>query len=103
MPMDMALGLNCRWSIHKEVNSDNHMSYAAMFCIAFNDNFRKICKGHMQKPPLLYLLLSLIFVLPMSSVSAQKSTKYSIESLQQLGLEANGLVQAARSQVGIAC
>lgn len=48
------------------------------------------------------MLFSLILVLSTSSVSAQKPIKYSIESLQQLGLEANGLVQAARSQVGIA-
>lgn len=73
-----------------------------MFYIAFNDNFRQICKGHMQKSPLLYLLLSLIFVLPTSFVSANEPNKHTIEGLQRLGLQANGLVQAARSQVGIA-
>ncbi len=56
----------------------------------------------MQTFPFWYLLLSLIFIFPSSQLSAQESSKLSISELQQLGLQANGLVQAARSQVDIA-
>ncbi len=56
----------------------------------------------MQTFPFWHLLLSLIFVFPSSQLSAQESSKLTIKELQQLGLQANGLVQAARSQVGIA-
>ncbi len=56
-------------------------------------------------------MLGLILVLQFTPVSAEEpatvpaivsSTAISIEALQRLGLEANGLVHAARSQVGIA-
>jgi outer membrane protein, heavy metal efflux system len=56
----------------------------------------------MQTFPFWYLLLSLIFVFSSSQLSAQESSKLSIKELQQLGLQANGLVRAARSQVNIA-
>ena len=49
-----------------------------------------------------YLLLSLFFVSSLSLQSAHASTKLTIEQLQRTGLQANGLVQAARSQVNIA-
>ena len=56
-------------------------------------------------------MLGLILVLQFTSVSAEElatipaavsAAAISIEALQRLGLEANGLVHAARSQVGIA-
>lgn len=56
-------------------------------------------------------MLGLILVLQFTPVSAEEpaavpaavsATAISIEALQRLGLEANGLVHAARSQVGIA-
>lgn len=56
-------------------------------------------------------MLGLILVLQFTCVSAEEpaaapaavsATAISIEALQRLGLEANGLVHAARSQVGIA-
>ncbi|MDO8437603.1 MAG: TolC family protein [Nitrosomonadaceae bacterium] len=55
-------------------------------------------------------MLGLILALQFTCVSAEEptvpaivaSTALSIEALQRLGLEANGLVRAARSQVGIA-
>lgn len=56
-------------------------------------------------------MLGLILVLQFTPVSAEEpatvpaivaTTAISIEALQRLGLEANGLVHAARSQVGIA-
>lgn len=56
----------------------------------------------MHMSPLWYLLLSLVFVSSSSLILAKEPTKYTINEIQQLGLEANGLVQAARSQVNIA-
>ena len=47
-------------------------------------------------------LLSLLLIFPSTLISAQEPAKLSIEELQQLGLQANGLVRAARSQVSIA-
>lgn len=50
-----------------------------------------------------HLALSLILVFPVSLVSAEESTQaLKIDELQQLGLQANGLVRAARSQIDIA-
>lgn len=51
----------------------------------------------MQK---IFILLIVLFFLS-SSISAQETLKLSIEEIQRLGLEANGLVLAARSQVNI--
>lgn len=56
----------------------------------------------MQTFPYWYILLSLIFVLSSSQLSAQESYKLSIKELQEMGLQANGLVRAARSQIDIA-
>lgn len=56
----------------------------------------------MQLSPFWYLLPSLIFVFSSPFISAKEPTRYTIQELQQLGLQANGLVHAARSQVEIA-
>ena len=56
----------------------------------------------MQTFPYWYIFLSLIFVLSSPQLSAQESYKLSIEELQVMGLQANGLVRAARSQIDIA-
>ncbi|MDE2388334.1 MAG: TolC family protein [Betaproteobacteria bacterium] len=56
----------------------------------------------MQISPFWYLLLSIGFIFSSLSVSAQPTAKFTIEELQRLGLQANGLVQAARSQVEMA-
>lgn len=56
----------------------------------------------MQIFPFWYLSLSLIFAFSSSSVLAQETTKVTIDELQQLGLQANGLVHAARSQIDMA-
>lgn len=56
----------------------------------------------MQIFPFWYLSLSLIFAFSSSSVLAQETTKITIDELQQLGLQANGLVHAARSQIDMA-
>ncbi len=56
----------------------------------------------MQTFPYWYILLSLIFVLSPPQLSAQEPYKLSIEELQIMGLQANGLVRAARSQIDIA-
>ena len=56
----------------------------------------------MQTFPLRHFLFILFFVFYSTLLSAQESTKLNIQELQQLGLQANGLVQAARSQVEIA-
>jgi cobalt-zinc-cadmium efflux system outer membrane protein len=59
-------------------------------------------KDFMQISPPRYLLLSVfLFILPLP-VLAQSSAKLTIEEIQRIGLEANGLVQAARSQVNMA-
>ncbi|MDP1949922.1 MAG: TolC family protein [Nitrosomonas sp.] len=56
----------------------------------------------MQILPFWYLLLSLIFAFSSPSVLAQQTTQLTIEELQRLGLQANGLVLAARSQIDMA-
>ncbi len=55
----------------------------------------------MQISSFWYLLLSLSFVFPLP-VFAQQPVKLTIEEVQRLGLQANGLVLAARSQVDMA-
>ncbi|WP_297325063.1 TolC family protein [Nitrosomonas sp.] len=55
----------------------------------------------MQISPFWYLLLSLSFVFS-SPTFAQQPAKLTIEEVQRLGLQANGLVLAARSQVDMA-
>ncbi len=60
-------------------------------------------KERSQKVTLYYFLLfNLLFILPTSLTSANEPSKLSIKELQLLGMQANGLVRAARSQVGIA-
>lgn len=56
----------------------------------------------MQISPFWHLLLSLSFVLSSPLVLAQSKPQLTIEEVQRLGLQANGLVQAARSQVDMA-
>ena len=58
----------------------------------------------MQISSFCYLLISLCFSFTFSSplVFAQQTTKLTIDELQRLGLQANGLVFAARSQVDMA-
>lgn len=56
----------------------------------------------MQISPFWYSLLGICFIFTSLSVSAQPTAKFTIEELQRLGLQANGLVQAARSQVEMA-
>ncbi len=55
----------------------------------------------MQISSLWYLLLSLSFIFS-SPIFAQQTAKLTIEEVQRLGLQANGLVLAARSQVDMA-
>jgi outer membrane protein, heavy metal efflux system len=62
-----------------------------------------IQKGLVQTYQLSLLLLSLILIFATTLVSAEESAKtLKIEKLQWLGLQANGLVRAARSQIDIA-
>ncbi|MEK6736207.1 MAG: TolC family protein [Pseudomonadota bacterium] len=56
----------------------------------------------MQISPLWHLLLGLSIAFSSLSISAQQTNKLTIDELQRVGLEANGLVQAARSQIGMA-
>ncbi len=84
------------------MKSDIPISYASMLYIDSTENSRNKSKGRMRTSPLWYLLLSLILVSPASLISAKEPTRQTIEEIQQLGLQANGLVQAARSQVSIA-
>ncbi|WP_292993188.1 TolC family protein [Nitrosomonas sp.] len=56
----------------------------------------------MQKSTFWYLLLSLSFAFSSPSTLAQQSAKLKIDEIQRLGLQANGLVLAARSQVDMA-
>ncbi|MBV6448097.1 TolC family protein [Nitrosomonas sp.] len=56
----------------------------------------------MQISPFWYSLLGISFIFTSLSVSAQQTTKFTVEELQRLGLQANGLVQAARSQIEMA-
>ncbi|MBP6365759.1 MAG: TolC family protein [Nitrosomonas sp.] len=56
----------------------------------------------MQISPFWYLLLSLTLAFSSPSVLAQQTNKLTIEELQRLGLQANGLVLAARSQIDMA-
>ncbi|MDO8334188.1 MAG: TolC family protein [Nitrosomonas sp.] len=59
-------------------------------------------KGSMQTSPFWYLLLSLTLAFSSPSVLAQQTNKLTIGELQRLGLQANGLVLAARSQIDMA-
>jgi outer membrane protein, heavy metal efflux system len=62
-----------------------------------------IQKGLVQTYRLSLLSLSLILIFATTPVSAEESAKtLKIEKLQLLGLQANGLVRAARSQIDIA-
>ncbi|MBS0424863.1 MAG: TolC family protein [Proteobacteria bacterium] len=56
----------------------------------------------MQISPFWYSLLGISFIFTSLSVSAQPTSRFTIEELQRLGLQANGLVQAARSQIEMA-
>ncbi len=56
----------------------------------------------MQISPFWYLVLSLSFVFSSPPLLAQQTPKLTIEEVQRLGLQANGLVQAARSQIEMA-
>lgn len=56
----------------------------------------------MQISPFWYLVLSLSFAFSSSPLLAQQTPKLKIEEVQRLGLQANGLVQAARSQIEMA-
>lgn len=56
----------------------------------------------MQKSTFWYLLLSLSFAFSSPSTFAQQTAKLKIDEIQRLGLQANGLVLAARSQVDMA-
>jgi cobalt-zinc-cadmium efflux system outer membrane protein len=56
----------------------------------------------MQTSRLRYFLLSLFLVFYSALLPAQGASRLTIEELQQAGLKANGLVQAARSQVDMA-
>ena len=56
----------------------------------------------MQTFRLRYFFLSLSLFLYSALLSAQDFSRLTIEELQQVGLKANGLVQAARSQVDMA-
>src|SRR5690348_7940454 len=56
----------------------------------------------MQISPFWHLLFGLSFILSSPLVSAQSKAPLTIEDVQRLGLQANGLVQAARSQVNMA-
>lgn len=48
------------------------------------------------------LLCGLLVICPISSTSANETTRHTIKELQLLSLQANGLVQAAQSQVRMA-
>jgi len=62
-----------------------------------------IQKGLVQTYRLRHLLLSLILILATTLASAEESAQVlKIDKLQQLGLQANGMVRAARSQIEIA-
>ncbi|MBY0485049.1 TolC family protein [Nitrosomonas sp.] len=56
----------------------------------------------MQKSTFWYLLLSLSFAFSSPSTLAQQTAELKIDEIQRLGLQANGLVLAARSQVEMA-
>ncbi len=56
----------------------------------------------MQTSRLRYFLLSLFLVFYSALLPAQGASRLTIDELQQAGLKANGLVQAARSQVDMA-
>ncbi len=56
----------------------------------------------MQISPFWYLLLSLSFTFSSPSTVAQQTVKLKIDEIQRLGLQANGLVLAARSQIDMA-
>lgn len=69
------------------------------FCKNLKGSMRK---GSMQTSPFWYLLLSLTLAFSSPSVLAQQTNKLTIGELQRLGLQANGLVLAARSQIDMA-
>lgn len=56
----------------------------------------------MQISPSFYLVLSIFLAISPLPALGQSKAKLTIEEIQRIGLEANGLVQAARSQVNIA-
>lgn len=56
----------------------------------------------MQISPSFYLVLSIFLAIPPLPALGQSKAKLTIEEIQRIGLEANGLVQAARSQVNMA-
>lgn len=56
----------------------------------------------MQISPSFYLVLSIFLVTSPLPALGQSKAKLTIEEIQRIGLEANGLVQAARSQVNMA-
>lgn len=56
----------------------------------------------MQTSLFCYLLLSFSFVFSSPLVFSQQTAKLTIEEVQRTGLQANGLVLAARSQIGMA-
>lgn len=75
------------------------MQKTQYFCNNLKGSMRK---GSMQISPFWYLLLSLTLAFSSPSVLAQQTNKLTIEELQRLGLQANGLVLAARSQIDMA-
>jgi cobalt-zinc-cadmium efflux system outer membrane protein len=56
----------------------------------------------MQISPSFYLVLSIFLTISPLPALGQSKAKLTIEEIQRIGLEANGLVQAARSQVNMA-
>lgn len=56
----------------------------------------------MQISPSFYFVLSIFLAISPLPALGQSKAKLTIEEIQRIGLEANGLVQAARSQVNIA-
>ena len=56
----------------------------------------------MQIAPSFYLVLSIFLAISSLPALGQSKAKLTIEEIQRIGLEANGLVQAARSQVNMA-
>ncbi|TXI27488.1 MAG: TolC family protein [Nitrosomonas oligotropha] len=56
----------------------------------------------MQISPSFYLVLSIFLAISPLPALGQSKAKLTIEEIQRIGLEANGLVQAARSQVNMA-
>ncbi len=65
-------------------------------------NFLITMKNSMQIFSFWYFLLGIFLIFPAPFVYAQPPARLTIEELQRVGLQANGLVQAARSQVNMA-